>query len=167
MPRCLCYRVRLMSISSVTGNLSVNYLYLLRSISKTSVLGWSQSSVPFPFELWASSNGVIALIVFQVSARGRLSMDLDPSPVRSFRAINSFEKSRTILSSYRKANHSTFRYVAPERLNNEGFVEMINATKVRLIAIDEAHCISEWGHAFRPDYLKGNLPIILAFVRAH
>ena len=46
-------------------------------------------------------------------------------------------------------------YVAPERLNNEGFVEMINAIKVRLIAIDEAHCISEWGHAFRPDYLKG------------
>ena len=36
---------------------------------------------------------------------------------------------------------------------------MINATKIRLIAIDEAHCISEWGHAFRPDYLKGNLPL--------
>lgn len=50
------------------------------------------------------------------------------------------------------------RYVAPERLNNEGFIEMINHTKVRLIAIDEAHCISEWGHAFRPDYLKGIAP---------
>ena len=50
-----------------------------------------------------------------------------------------------------------YRYVAPERLNNEGFVEMISHTKVRLIAIDEAHCISQWGHAFRPDYLKGNI----------
>lgn len=46
------------------------------------------------------------------------------------------------------------RYVAPERLNNETFVQMISNTKIRLLAIDEAHCISEWGHAFRPDYLK-------------
>ncbi|CUS14737.1 unnamed protein product [Tuber aestivum] len=45
-------------------------------------------------------------------------------------------------------------YCAPERLNNEGFVETIRKTRVRLIAVDEAHCISEWGQAFRPDYLK-------------
>ena len=53
--------------------------------------------------------------------------------------------------------------MAPERLNNEGFVEMISAVKVRLIAIDEAHCISEWGHAFRPDYLKGDIEPATAF----
>ena len=66
-------------------------------------------------------------------------------------------------STNRKADQGDFRYVAPERLNNEGFIEMINNTKVRLIAIDEAHCISEWGHAFRPDYLKGRFTTTIAF----
>ncbi|KAH8831382.1 ATP-dependent DNA helicase [Flagelloscypha sp. PMI_526] len=45
-------------------------------------------------------------------------------------------------------------YVAPERLNNEGFMELIRQVKVSLLAIDESHCISQWGSSFRPDYLK-------------
>jgi ATP-dependent DNA helicase RecQ len=45
-------------------------------------------------------------------------------------------------------------YVAPERLGNERFLARLGRRPVSLLAIDEAHCISEWGHNFRPEYLK-------------
>lgn len=63
---------------------------------------------------------------------------------------------------YRGMQEGTLKllYVAPERLANEGFLSRLRRTRISLLAIDEAHCISEWGHNFRPDYLK-----IAAFAR--
>ena len=45
-----------------------------------------------------------------------------------------------------------FLFIAPERLRVPGFVEMLARRTPALVAVDEAHCISEWGHDFRPDY---------------
>jgi len=45
-------------------------------------------------------------------------------------------------------------YVAPERLMTERCLELLGASRLALVAIDEAHCVSQWGHDFRPEYLQ-------------
>lgn len=83
--------------------------------------------------------------------------------------LTSAQQSRAIYNAMR--GEYKLIYVAPERLEAPAFINLCNSIKISLIAVDEAHCVSQWGHDFRPSYLKiadfisklDNRPVISAF----
>ena len=91
---------------------------------------------------------LIALMKDQVDflhTRGIAAARLDSSVSReAFEEIQQALRQRTL----------KLLYVAPERFANERFLARLKTLPIDLLVIDEAHCISEWGHNFRPDYLK-------------
>ena len=79
--------------------------------------------------------------------------------------VNSSLDATTINGIFQRlgAGELKLLYVAPERLNNHYFMQGLQSLQISLFAIDEAHCISQWGHDFRPAYtrlhhLKNNFP---------
>lgn len=91
---------------------------------------------------------LIALMKDQVDA-----LQARGIPAAAINSTLSAEEYRQVMGAL-QSGELKLLYVAPERFSQTGFMNTLRRMQVSLLAIDEAHCLSQWGHDFRPDYLR-------------